>query len=210
MGKSTRGLSISLTLVGIVSIVIMIVALLLGVMVYTMVITEAQNEIDYYESHPIERTTYQLTHDGDDPVEVYQQQIDDANILVPIFGGIAVAFLILAIMEFIAARRARDKKSYGYVFVVCILNLLLCLGFATVYISEAPPAAIVPLLIGLVPLILVITSKPAFGEQPSEPVPDASKDEVKDKLERLKAMKDDGLLTDDEYNEKKKQILDEI
>ena len=190
MGKSTRGASISLAIAGVLALVIMIGALYLGVLVNVDTVNEAQEQIDYYEDHPLERDTYELLN-GKDPVEENQQYIENANTALLIFIVIALGYLLLAIIMFVGAKRAANDRKYGFVLVASVLSVFCWL------------------ILFLVPLILTIRNKEAFG-QAQEIQPDTPKDEVKDKLERLKAMKDDGLLTDDEYNEKKKQVLDEM
>lgn len=111
------------------------------------------------------------------------------TVLVPYFYWVGLIYSIIAFIPHISVtiRRLHDINRSGWWFLIVLVPLL-----------------------GVIVLISFLTQegdkgKNQYGQSPKQ---DKSRDNLNDKIKKLSELKDDGVLTEKEFEEKKNQLLD--
>ena len=116
-------------------------------------------------------------------------------------GGVAAAGAACLIICCIFAFASMDGNSDGLIITATIFLLIGCLLAATEYINSYGSS-------GFRPRIHYNTS--SNYAQPSQSYNSSSKNGAADELRKLKELYDDGVITSEEYNEKRKKYIDEL
>ena len=115
-------------------------------------------------------------------------------------GGVAAAGAACLIICCIFAFASMDGNSDGLIITATIFLLIGCLLAATEYINSYGS--------GFRPRIHYSTS--SNYAQPSQSNNSSNKSDAADELRKLKELYDDGVITSEEYNEKRKKYIDEL